>query len=35
MNSGYVYKLENDVDFFKELKQIKVDKNNGANTLNS
>ena len=28
MNSGYVYKLENDVDFFKELKQIKVDKMN-------
>lgn len=26
MNSGYVYKLENDVDFFKELKQIKADK---------
>ena len=28
MNSGYVYTLENDVDFFKELKQIKVDKMN-------
>ena len=30
MNSGYVYKLENDVDFFKELKQIKMNVSTAA-----
>lgn len=26
MNSGYMYELENDIDFFKELKKITADK---------
>jgi hypothetical protein len=36
MNSGYTYELENDIDFFKELKKITADKtepSSAASTL--
>lgn len=32
MNSGYTYEIENDIDFFKELKKITVDKSSSATT---